>query len=73
MSKKKGITLPPLTPDFSKPVPSAEVELLRINNEHLQRIVNNLRRDCGEYKRVIKLLQHVAAGQIELLKPQESK
>jgi hypothetical protein len=49
--------LKPLTPDFSKPVPDAKTELLKLQIEHQQRIIDDLRRNCGEYRKIIKLLQ----------------
>ena len=63
MSKKRNnrpATLPPLTPDFSKPVPTMkdrEIELLNEQVRHQQRVIDNLRANCGEYRKIIKLLQ----------------
>lgn len=67
MQKKRRVnrsSLPPLIPDFSKPVPKTKCQRC----EAQQQIIDDLRVICGEYKRVIRLLQTV-----QIPKPAEAK
>jgi hypothetical protein len=58
--KKKRTPLPPLTPDFTRPtVRFAEFDCLQRRCTEQQELIDNLRRNCGEYRRLIKLLQNV--------------
>lgn len=51
-------TCAPITPDFWNP-PSAETEALRLRCEHQQRIIDDLRRNCSEYRKLIKFMQTI--------------
>ena len=63
--KKKNHSLPPLTPDFMRPtVRFAEFDCLQRRCAEQQAVIDRLRANCGEYKRLISLLQNV-----ELLTP----
>jgi len=54
--KRRNVSkLKPLTPDFSKPVPDSKGEQIA----QQQRVIDALRKNCGEYKRIIETLKQV--------------
>ena len=53
--RRNASKLAPLTPDFSKPVPSSKDEQIA----QQQRVIDALRKNCGEYKKLIETLKDV--------------
>lgn len=55
VKRRNASKLKPLTPDFSQPVPNSKDEQIA----QQQRIIDALRKNCGEYKKLVETLKDV--------------